>query len=51
MSSPRPITAAKSSTLGIALSMQSAHERQRELVRASLLARPAVKGSTHHRAA
>jgi hypothetical protein len=51
MSSPRPITAAKPSTLGIALSMPSAHERQRELVRASLLARPAVKSSTHRRAA
>jgi hypothetical protein len=37
--------------LGVALSMPSAHERQRELVRASLLARPAVKGSTHRRAA
>jgi hypothetical protein len=51
MSSPRPITAAKLSMLGLALSAPSAHERQRELVRASLLARPAVKGSTHRRAA
>jgi hypothetical protein len=51
MSSPRPITAVKPSTLGLVLSLPSAHERQRELVRASLLARPAVKGSTHRRAA
>jgi hypothetical protein len=51
MSSPRPITAVKPSLLGVALSLQSPHERQRELVRASLLARPAVKGSTHRRAA
>jgi hypothetical protein len=51
MSSPRLYAAAKPSTLGVALSMRSAHERQRELVRASLLARPAVKGSTHRRAA
>jgi len=45
MSSPRLYAVAKPSTLGVALSMQSA------LVRASLLARPAVKGSTHRRAA
>jgi hypothetical protein len=51
MSSPRLYAVAKPATLGVALSMQSAHERQRELVRASLLARPAVKGSTHRRAA
>jgi hypothetical protein len=51
MSSPRPITAAKPSMIGLALSAPSAHERQRELVRASLLARPAVKSSTHRRAA
>jgi hypothetical protein len=51
MSSPRPTFAAKPTVLGTALSMQSAHERQRELVRASLLVRPAVKGSTHRRAA
>jgi len=51
MSSPRPNTAAKPSSLGVVLSLPSAHERQRELVRASLLARPAVKGSTHRRAA
>ncbi len=51
MSSLRPTFAAKPTVLGVALSMPSAHERQRELVRASLLARPAVKGSTHRRAA
>ncbi|HEX5897871.1 MAG TPA: hypothetical protein VFY32_00640 [Solirubrobacteraceae bacterium] len=51
MSYLRPTVAAKPTVLGVALSMPSAHERQRELVRASLLARPAVKGSTHRRAA
>ena len=51
MSSPRLYAVAKPATLGVALSMQSAHERQRELVRASLLARPSVKSSTHRRAA
>jgi hypothetical protein len=51
MTAPRPATAAKPSVLGVVLSMPTAHERQRELVRASLLARPAVKGSTHRRAA
>ena len=51
MSSPRPHNAVKPSTLGVTPMLRSAHERQRELVRASLLARPAVKGSTHRRAA
>ena len=51
MSSPRPHTAEKPSTLGVALSLRSAHERQRELVRASLLACPGVKSPTHRRAA
>jgi hypothetical protein len=51
MSSPRPHTAAKPSQLGVVLSLRSAHERQRELVRASLVACPAVKGTTHRRAA
>lgn len=51
MSSPRPITAAKPSGIGVVLSLQSAHERQRELVRASLLACPTVKSTTHRRAA
>ena len=51
MSSPRPQTAEKSSTLGVTLSLRSAHERQRELVRASLLACPTVKSTTHRRAA
>ena len=51
MSSPRPHTAQKPSALGIAPMLRSAHERQRELVRASLLACPTVKSSTHRRAA
>jgi hypothetical protein len=51
MSSPRPHNAQKPSTLGVVLSLPSAHERQRELVRASLLACPTVKSSTHRRAA
>jgi hypothetical protein len=51
MSSPRPHNAEKPATLSLAPSPRSVHERQRELVRASLLARPAVKGSTHRRAA
>jgi hypothetical protein len=51
MSTPRPHTPDKPSTLGVVLSMRSAHERQRELVRASLLACPTVKSTTHRRAA
>jgi hypothetical protein len=51
MSTPRLVTAAKPSTLGVVLSLPTAHERQRELVRASLIARPLVKGPTHRRAA
>jgi hypothetical protein len=51
MSSPRPHIAEKPSTLGVAPSPRSVHERQRELVRASLLACPTVKGTTHRRAA
>ena len=51
MSSPRPYSAEKPSQLGVVLSLRSAHERQRELVRASLVACPAVKSSTHRRAA
>jgi len=51
MSSPRPHTAQKPATLGVTPSMRSAHERQRDLVRASLLACPTVKGTTHRRAA
>jgi hypothetical protein len=51
MSSPRPHNAEKPSTLGVAPSPRSAHERQRELVRASLLACPTVKSTTHRRAA
>jgi hypothetical protein len=51
MSSFRPHNAAKPSTLSVAPSPRSVHERQRELVRASLLACPTVKGTTHRRAA
>jgi hypothetical protein len=51
MSSPRPHTAEKPSKLGVAPSLRSAHERQRDLVRASLLACPTVKSTTHRRAA
>jgi hypothetical protein len=51
MSSLRPHNAAKPSTLSVAPSPRSVHERQRELVRASLLACPTVKGTTHRRAA
>jgi hypothetical protein len=51
MSTPRPVTATKATTLGVVLSLPTAHERQRELVRASLIARPLVKGPTHRRAA
>lgn len=51
MSSFRPHTAEKPSSLGVTLSLRSAHDRQRELVRASLVACPAVKSTTHRRAA
>jgi hypothetical protein len=51
MSSPRPHNAEKPSTLSVASSPRSVHERQRELVRASLLACPTVKSTTHRRAA
>jgi hypothetical protein len=51
MSSPRPHNAEKPSTLSVAPSPRSVHERQRELVRASLLACPTVKSTTHRRAA
>jgi hypothetical protein len=51
MSSPRPHNAEKPSMLSVAPSPRSVHERQRELVRASLLACPTVKGTTHRRAA
>ena len=51
MSSPGPHNAVKPSTLGVTPMLRSAHERQRELVRASLLACPTVKSSTHRRAA
>jgi hypothetical protein len=51
MSSPRPHNAEKPATLSLAPSPRSVHERQRELVRASLLACPTVKSTTHRRAA
>ena len=51
MSSPRLHNAQKPATLSVAPSVRSAHERQRDLVRASLLACPTVKGTTHRRAA
>ena len=51
MSFPRPHNAQKPAALSVAPSLRSAHERQRELVRASLLACPTVKGTTHRRAA
>lgn len=51
MTSPRPHNAEKPSTLSVAPSPRSVHERQRELVRASLLACPTVKSTTHRRAA
>jgi hypothetical protein len=51
MSSPRTHTAQKPASIGDTPSMRSYHERQRDLVRASLLACPTVKGTTHRRAA
>jgi hypothetical protein len=51
MHAPRPTTAAKQQALGAVLSLRDRHDRQRELVRASLIARPAAQPSTHRRAA
>jgi hypothetical protein len=51
MSSSRPSTAGKPHQLGTVLALREAHARQRELVRASLVACPTVKGTTHRRAA
>jgi hypothetical protein len=51
MNAPRPTTASKPQALGAVLALRDSHDRQRELVRASLIARPAVKGTTHRRAA
>ncbi|MEA2251351.1 MAG: hypothetical protein QOI62_1878 [Solirubrobacteraceae bacterium] len=50
MSPPLPASAPKSQQLGAALSSREFHVRQRELVRASLFARPAsAKRGTHRR--
>jgi hypothetical protein len=51
MNAQRPTTASKPQALGVVLALRDSHDRQRELVRASLIARPAVKGTTHRRAA
>jgi hypothetical protein len=51
MNAPRPTIASKPQALGAVLALRDSHDRQRELVRASLIARPAVKGTTHRRAA
>jgi hypothetical protein len=51
MNAQRPTTASKPQALGVVLALRDSHDRQRELVRASLLARPLVKGTTHRRAA
>jgi hypothetical protein len=51
MNAQRTTTASKPQALGAVLALRDSHDRQRELVRASLIARPAVKGTTHRRAA
>jgi hypothetical protein len=51
MQAPRPNTVGKPHSLGAVLSLRDRHDRQRELVRASLIARPAAPPSTHRRAA
>jgi hypothetical protein len=51
MNAPRPTIAAKPQVLGAVLALRDSHDRQRELVRASLLARPTVRSTTHRRAA
>jgi hypothetical protein len=51
MHAPRPDTAAKPNALGAVLALRNGHDRQRELVRASLIARPATPPATHRRAA
>jgi hypothetical protein len=51
MNAPRPALATKQQTLGVVLALRDRHDRQRELVRASLLARPTVRSTTHRRAA
>ena len=51
MNATRPTTASKPQALGAVLALRDRHDRQRELVRASLLARPTVRSTTHRRAA
>ena len=51
MNAPRPTIASKPQALGAVLALRDRHDRQRELVRASLIARPAVRSTTHRRAA
>jgi hypothetical protein len=51
MNAPRPALATKQQALGVVLSLRDRHDRQRELVRASLIARPATPSATHRRAA
>ena len=51
MNAQRPTTASKPQALAPILALRDRHDRQRELVRASLLARPAVRSTTHRRAA
>ena len=51
MNAPRPNIDSKSQALGAVLALRDRHDRQRELVRASLLARPTVRSTTHRRAA
>jgi hypothetical protein len=51
MNAQRPTTASKPQALAPVLALRDRHDRQRELVRASLLARPAVRSTTHRRAA
>jgi hypothetical protein len=51
MNAPRPTIASKPQALGAVLALRDHHDRQRELVRASLLARPTVRSTTHRRAA
>ena len=51
MNAPRPALATKQQTLGVVLAMRDRHDRQRELVRASLIARPGTPRATHRRAA
>ena len=51
MNAPRPALASKQQTLGVVLALLDRHDRQRELVRASLIARPGTPRATHRRAA